>query len=139
MVATNKSASFSTDVATYIQEKTLPLAKRELVAYQFGDQLTMPKNMGTTYTATRYQRLNLPIAPLAEGVPSVGESMPISQVTATAQQWGDSVYISDVAELTISHPLFQKAIQLTAMQMAETLERNTFNALMSGSNIFYAN
>lgn len=139
MANQNKSASFSADVANYIQEKTLPLAKRQLLAYQFGDQLTLPKNMGTTYTATRYQRLNLPIAPLAEGVPSVGESMPISQVSATAQQWGDSVYITDVAELTIAHPLFQKAIQLTAMQMAETLERNTMNALMSGTNIGFAN
>jgi N4-gp56 family major capsid protein len=136
---TNASARFSADIANYIQEKTLPLAKRQLIAYQFGDQLTMPKNMGTTYTATRYQRLNLPIAPLAEGVPSIGETMPISQVTATAQQWGDSVYITDVAELTIAHPLFKKAIQLTAMQLAETLERNTMNALMSGTNIGFAN
>jgi N4-gp56 family major capsid protein len=139
MATQNKSSGFSADIANYIQEKTLPLAKRQLVAYQFGDQLTLPKNMGTTYTATRYSRLNLPGAPLAEGVPSVGESMPISQVSATAQQWGDSVFITDVAELTIAHPLFQKAIQLTAMQMAETLERNTFNALMAGSNIYFAN
>lgn len=139
MATQNKSSAFSSDVANYIAEKTLPLAKRQLCAYQFGDPLEMPKNMGTTYTATRYSRLNLPIAPLAEGVPSVGESMPISQVSATAQQWGDSVYITDVAELTISHPLFKKAIQLTAMQMAETLERNTMNALMAGTNIGYAN
>ena len=139
MALTNKAGSFTADIANYIQEKTLPLAKRQLVAYQFGDQLTLPKNMGTTYTATRYSRLNLPGAPLAEGVPSVGESMPISQVTATAQQWGDSVFITDVAELTIAHPMFQKAIQLTAMQMAETLERNTMNALMSGSNVYFAN
>lgn len=139
MANTNAASRFSSDVANYIQEKTLPLAKRQLIAYQFGDQLSLPKNMGTTYTATRYQRLNLPIGPLAEGVPSIGETMPISQVTATAQQWGDSVYITDVAELTIAHPLFKKAIQLTAMQLAETLERNTMNALMSGTNIYYAN
>lgn len=139
MANTNAASRFSADIANYIQEKTLPLAKRQLIAYQFGDQLTLPKNMGTTYTATRYQRLNLPVGPLAEGVPSVGETMPISQVSATAQQWGDSVYITDVAELTIAHPLFKKAIQLTAMQMAETLERNTMNALMSGTNLFMAN
>lgn len=139
MAVQNRATGFTADIANYIQEKTLPLAKRQLVAYQFGDQLTLPKNMGTTYTATRYQRLNLPNGPLSEGVASVGESMPISQVSATAQQWGDSVYITDVAELTIAHPLFQKAIQLTAMQLAETLERNTMNALMSGSNVYMAN
>jgi N4-gp56 family major capsid protein len=135
----NKSSAFASDIANYIQEKTLPLTQRFLVAFQFGDPLTLPKNMGTTYTATRYQRLPLPIAPLQEGVPSVGESMTLSQVTATAQQWGDSVYITDVAELTISHPLFKKAIQLCGLQIAETFERNTFNALLAGSNVFYAN
>ena len=139
MANQNKSSAFASDIANYIQEKTLPLTQRFLVAFQFGDPLELPKNMGTTYTATRYQRLPLPIAPLQEGVPSVGESMTISQVTATAQQWGDSVYITDVAELTISHPLFKKAIQLCGLQIAETFERNTFNALMAGSNVFYAN
>ena len=139
MANQNKSTAFASDIANYIQEKTLPLTQRFLVAFQFGDPLELPKNMGTTYTATRYQRLPLPLAPLQEGVPSVGESMTISQVTATAQQWGDSVYITDVAELTISHPLFKKAIQLCGLQIAETFERNTFNALMAGSNVFYAN
>lgn len=139
MANQNKSSAFASDIANYIQEKTLPLTQRYLVAFQFGDPLELPKNMGTTYTATRYQRLPLPIAPLQEGVPSVGESMSISQVQATAQQWGDSVYITDVAELTISHPLFKKAIQLCGLQIAETFERNTFNALMAGTNVFYAN
>lgn len=139
MANQNKSSAFASDIANYIQEKTLPLTQRFLVAFQFGDPLELPKNMGTTYTATRYQRLPLPIAPLQEGVPSVGESMTISQVQATAQQWGDSVYITDVAELTISHPLFKKAIQLCGLQIAETFERNTFNALMAGTNVFYAN
>lgn len=139
MATQNKSSAFAADIANYIQERTLPLTQRFLVAFQFGDPLELPKNMGTTYTATRYQRLPLPIAPLQEGVPSVGESMTISQVQATAQQWGDSVYITDVAELTISHPLFKKAIQLCGLQIAETFERNTFNALMAGTNVFYAN
>lgn len=139
MSVQNNASQFGADIATFIQEETLPLSQRRIVAGQFGDKLHMPKNMGTTYTATRYPRLNLPIAPLAEGVPSTGEIMTISQVTATAQQWGDSVTLTDIAEMTISHPVFEKGIQLTAMQLAETMERNTFNALMSGSNVFFAN
>lgn len=139
MANVNKSASFSADISNYIQKKTLPLAQRQLVAFQFGVPLTLPKNRGTSYTATRYSRVPLPGAPLAEGVPSVGEIMPISQQVATAQQWGDSVYITDVDMLTIEHNLFKEAMRLTALQLAETLERNTQNALMSGTNIGYAN
>lgn len=139
MASVNKSASFSTDISNYIQKKVLPLAQRQLVAFQFGTPLTLPKNRGTTYTATRYSRINLPAAALSEGVPSVGEIMPISQVSATAQQWGDSVYITDVDMLTIEHDLFKEGMRVTGLQLSETLERNTQNSLMSGTNIGFAN
>jgi hypothetical protein len=57
--------------------------------------------------------------------------MTLQQVAAQAQQWGDKVTITDVAEMTIKHPLFKKAIELVALQVAETTERNTFNNLMA--------
>src|SRR5215469_2310115 len=106
---TNVSTQFTADVENYIAEKTLPIARRQLVVYQFGDPLELPKGRGTTYTATRYLRVPLPFQPLSEGVPPVGEQMSIQQVMAVAQQWGDKVTITDVAEITIKHPLFKKA------------------------------
>jgi N4-gp56 family major capsid protein len=138
-MATNTASQFSADIVSYIAEKTLPLARRQLVAYQFGDPLTLPKGRGTTYTATRYLRVPLPFAPLSEGVPPVGETMTIQQVSATAQQWGDKITITDVAEMTIYHPLFQKATELVGLQVAETLERNTFNTLNAGTQINFVN
>jgi N4-gp56 family major capsid protein len=139
MTLTNPSTNFSADISNFIQKKVQPLVQRQLVAYQFGDQLTLPKNRGTTYTASRYDRIPLPFAPLSEGVPPVGQALSLAQVTATAQQWGDIVTIPDIGDMTIEHPLFQVAIGLTAMQQSETVERNTMNALMSGSQINYVN
>ena len=136
---TNTSAGFQADIVAWIAKKTLPLARRQLVVYQFGDPLTLPKGHGVTYTATRYNRIPLPFAPLSEGVPPVGQLMTIAQVTATLLQWGDKVTITDVAELTIYHPLFKKATELTGLQVAETLERNTFNNLMGGTQVNYVN
>lgn len=136
---TNASSGFTADVENYIQEKVLPLSVRYLVAYQFGQALRLPKNRGVTYTASRYTRLPLPLTPLVEGVTPPGEVLTLQQVTATAQQWGDTVNVTDVADLTIKHPLFEQAIRLIAMQMPETLERNTFNTLLAGSNVNYAN
>jgi N4-gp56 family major capsid protein len=138
-MAVNQSSGFQADIEAYIADKTLPLARRQLVVYQFGDPLTLPKGRGLTYTATRYNRVALPFAPLSEGVPPVGELMTIGQVTATALQWGDKITITDVAEMTIKHPLFKKAIELLGLQVAETLERNTFNNLMGGAQINYVN
>lgn len=136
---TNTASQFSADIEAYIQDELLELARRQVVAYGFGDPLTLPKGRGTTYTATRYNRIPLPFAPLSEGVPPVGETMTITQVTATAQQWGDKVTITDVAELTIKHPLFNTAVNLTGLQVTETLDRNTFVSLMAGTQVNYVN
>src|SRR5215469_5715513 len=136
---TNIAGQFSADIEAYIADKTLPLARRQLVVYQFGDPLTLPKGRGVTYTATRYNRVPLPFAPLSEGVPPAGQLMSIQQVSATALQWGDKITITDVAEITIKHPLFKKAMELTGLQVAETLERNTFNNLNGGAQVNYVN
>jgi N4-gp56 family major capsid protein len=136
---TNSASGFQADVEAFIQEEVEPLARRQLVAYQFGKPLHLDPNRGTTYTASRYERLPLPFAPLQEGVAPPGESMSLKQVTATAQQWGDRVIVTDVANLTIKHPLFQQAIQLVSIQLPETLERNTLNTLLSGTQVNYAN
>lgn len=138
-MAANNASTFSSDIVAFIAQETLPLARRQLVAYQFGDPLTLPKGRGTTYTATRYNRVPLPYAPLSEGVAPIGQTMSITQVTATAQQWGDKITITDVGELTIYHPLFEKGVELMALQQSETFERNTFNTLNSGTQINYVN
>ena len=45
-MATNIASQFSGDVEAYIADKTLPLARKQLVVYQFGDPLTLPKGRG---------------------------------------------------------------------------------------------
>ncbi len=136
---TSTSAGFQSDVVAFIQDEVEPLARRQLVAYQFGKPLKLDTNRGVTYTATRFERLNLPYAQLQEGVAPAGEAVTLAQVSATAQQWGDSVTVTDVANLTIYHPVFQQAIQLVSLQMPETLERNTMNTLVSANQVNFAN
>ena len=131
----NTAGQFTADIENFIADEVLPLARRRLVAYQFGDPLTLPKGRGTVYTATRYQRIPLPFSPLSEGVPPTGQTMTLQQVTAFCQQWGDRITLSDVAELTIKHPLMHQAERLIALQIGETLDRNTFNSLMAGSQV----
>lgn len=136
---TNSSSNFTADVSNYIADETLPLARRQLVAYQFGEPLGLPEGNGTTYTATMFNRVPLPFAPLAEGVPPIGETMTISQVQVTAQQWGDKITLTDVAEMTIKHPVFKKAIELIGLQVSETLDRNTYNAFGAITQVNYVN
>lgn len=136
-MATNNAANFAADVGKYIQKKTLELTQRQIVVSQLAERVELPKGMGTTYYAFRYERVPLPYTTLSEGVPSAGETMTITQVTGTVAQWGDLIRITDVAELTIYHPVFKKAVELIGIQATETIERNTFNAIMGGTQVNY--
>lgn len=138
-MATNFSTSFSADVEAYIANETLPLARRRLVAYRFGDPLKLPKGRGVVYQAARWNRVPLPFTSLSEGVPPIGQQMSVTMVSATAVQWGDKITITDVAEMTIKHPMFQIAKELCTLAVAETLERNTYNNLMAGTQVNYVN
>jgi N4-gp56 family major capsid protein len=135
----NVANQFSGDYVPYLDKKILPIALKELVVYQFAEKKTLPKGQGNTWLATRYQRLPLPFAPLSEAVPPAGETLTISQVQCVAQQWGDTVTVSDVAKITIMHDPFQQAIRLIAIQQKETYERNVFNMLMGIAQVNYVN
>lgn len=138
-MATNTYSNLSADVVAYLEKKLLQLPIRQLIAYQFADPEALPKGRGLSFTVSRWNRLPLPFAPISEGVPPLGESMTISQVSVTAQQWADGVILTDVAEMTIFHPPFQQAIELCGMQVAETMERNTYNALNALTQVNYVN
>src|SRR5215469_4784156 len=138
-MATNTSPQFRADIESYLDDEVLPLARRQLVAYRFGEPATLPEGRGTSYTATRWNRVPLPYAPLSEGVPPIGQTMTIGQVTCQLNQWGDKIQITDVAELTIKHPVVAQAKRLLALQVAETLDRNSFNSLMGGTQVNYVN
>lgn len=135
----NSSGQFTGDIEQFIQDETLPVAQRKLVIHQLADPVDLPEGRGLTYTATRYNRVPLPYAPLSEGVPSVGQTLTITQVTGTALEWGDSIKITNVAELTTKHPLMNVANQLLGLQIGETYERNDCNALMALTQVNYVN
>ncbi len=125
------------DVENVIADRTLELAQRQLVAYQLGEPIEMPKGRGLTYTFTRFNRIPLPAAPIAEDVPPPGQTMTISQVSAVVQQWADKVSITDVMEIATKHPVVKEAEKVMGYQIAETFERNTFNTLMAGTQVAY--
>lgn len=138
-MATNTSSVFTADIQRILDKETLEVAQKFLVLYQFSDKKTMPKNMGTSWTATRFNRLPLPLAPLSEGVPPIGETLTISQVTGNAYQWGDKVTFTDVATITIQHDLLHEATERLGMQVAELRERNAWSTVLAGTQVNYVN
>lgn len=139
-MATNTLASnFSSDVSTYIAAKVLLLAEKQLVLYQLCDKAQLPHNHGRTFQYTKFERLALPQSALSEGVTPGDSSMAISTVQAVMDQWGAVVPLSDVAIDSVQHPVLQQAIALLGHQAKETIDREVFKVMITGTNVFFPN
>ena len=130
---------FAGDIPRVIDADTLEVAQRYLTVYQFADKKRIDKRTGLTWNAIRFGRLPLPYGPLSEGTPSTSTTLPMTQVTGTAQQWGGQVTFTDVSVVTTQHDLLKAATQRLGMQVAETKERNLFNVLSGTTQVNYVN
>ena len=140
MVATlGTSGLYQGDVQRFLDREVLPVAQRHLVVRQFAQKIKIPEHMGLTFTATRYNRFVLPFAPLNEGTPPQGQAPSISQVSGVTMQWGDRANVTDVSEITPLHDVLTQASRLLQLQVPETYERNTFNQLVSGTQVNFVN
>jgi len=136
-MATNTSNQYQAALRRQLAKEVLPIAQRYLVAHQHAVKRKMETRAGVTWTATRFNRIPLPFAPLSEGVPPIGEQLSISQVTGVALQWGDKVTLTDVAVIVTMYDLVKEARKLLAVQIAETHERNAMFCLMGSTQVNY--
>lgn len=104
---------------------------------EYGRAEPLPQGEGSTIRFLRYQRLDVPLTTLAEGTPPGDDNLAIDYIEATAGQYGQIVTLSDVLQMTVKHPVLQKAIELVGDAMVRTDDRIIQDALMSGTNVFY--
>lgn len=131
-------ASFSGGaINAHIAEELLMIANKHIVFQQLGEKAKLPPGESKTFQFNRYERLSLPLSVLTEGTSPSSTDMSLTTVSATADQWGAYISISDVAQLSIKHPLLQVAMNLLGYQAAETVEREVINTLLTSTNITY--
>ena len=137
-MALNTFSTFSSNAQKYIAAQTLKRIHRDVIVYGMGKKEKLPHRYSTTFQFTRYEKLNLPYSPLAEGVtPANGEDMSVTPVQAVMDQWGSYVNLSDVATITAKHPALQQAIELLGEQAVETIDRECIKLLLSNTNVTY--
>lgn len=136
-VSSGSFAAGTASVQEYIAAELLLLAEKTVIFQQLGEKAKMPAGAGKTYQFNRYNRLPLPRSPLAEGVPPNSNNLTLTTVQAVADQWGAYIEMTDVAELTIQHPLMPICIELLGIQAAELIDRNIIDVLLQGTSITY--
>lgn len=135
----NTSAQYAGATTRIIAAKALEQTQRYLVLYQFADQKTIPKGHGVQWEAIRWNYMQLPRYPTAEGVPPNPNSLDFTQVTGTAVQWAGRWVGTDVAMVTTQQDLMATASKQLGMQLSQLKERNGFVNMMAGTQVNYAN
>ncbi|TXH10870.1 MAG: N4-gp56 family major capsid protein [Spirochaetes bacterium] len=81
----------------------------------------------------------LATTPLVEGVTPTGKKLANQDYTATLDQYGDYVTITDVVEDTHEDPVLAQATEVLGESAAITIETVRFNVVKAGTNVVYNN
>lgn len=135
---TTASAGMSDEMKTYYSDYLIDLVEPELVHDQFAQKHPIPKNGGKTIEFRQWDTLPEMTAPITEGVTPDGQSLSMSTIEATVEQYGGYVTISDMLDLTAIDPVLVQATKAIASQAGRSLDTITREVLNGGTVVQYA-
>lgn len=132
------SSGLSDEMKTFYSDYLIDLAEPLLVHDRFGQKRHIPANGGKTIEFRKYAPLPKALTPLTEGVTPDGQALSVSTVTATVQQFGGYVALSDMLLMTAIDKNLVEATQLLASQAGRTLDTITREVINAGTQVVYA-
>jgi N4-gp56 family major capsid protein len=110
-----------------------------MVFKQFANLEPIPAGSSKTISFTQYAKLGLISTTLTEGVADTAAALSTSAITATANQYGAHVEITDLAELTPKHPVVAQALYLLGRQAGESIDQIIQSVVLAGTAVVYPN
>lgn len=135
---TTSSTGLSAEMKTFYRNTLIDMAEPKLVHDRFADKYPIPKNGGKTIEMRKYSPLAKATTPLTEGVTPAGNSLSVTSKTATVNQYGDYIKLSDMLELTAIDNNVVQSTKLLGSQSGRTLDTITREILNAGTNVIYA-
>lgn len=128
----------SPEMKTYYSDYLIDNARPQLVHDQFAQKHPIPKNGGKTIEFRKYSPLPKALTPLTEGVTPDGQPLNVTTITATVEQYGGWMQLSDVLQLTAIDNNMVQAVELLGDQAGRTLDTVTREVLNGGTSVQYA-
>ncbi len=128
----------SVEMKTYYDTELIRNAEPLLVHDMFGQKRSIPKNGGKTIEFRRLNPFPKADKPLVEGITPDGKSLDWSKLSATVNQYGDYVTVSDMLDLTAIDNNILEATVILGDQAGRTLDTVTREVINAGSNVQYA-
>ena len=127
-------ADISAENQSFYDRNLLDRALPLFIHTKFAQIRDIPRNAGTsTIKFRRYSNLAAATTPLTEGTTPAGQKLSATDITATVQQYGDFVQISDVLDYESQDPTLMEAGELLGDQFADTIDQLTRDILNAGT------
>lgn len=138
-MATTLYGDISPRTAAYAEKEMLKRGLPYLVLEKFGQCKPLPSNSTKVMKFRRYEALDNTPTTLVEGVTPGSTPLTTTDVTATLQQYGGLVTISDVIMDTHEDSTLNEAVSLLGEQAAQQMEKMRFGIIKAGTNVIFAN
>ena len=135
---TNTTDALSVEMKTFYDMELIKNAEPELVHDQFAQKRPIPRNGGKTIEFRKFSSLPKATTPLVEGVTPSGQSLDVTSLTATVDQFGGYVTLSDMLTFTAIDNNIVEATQLIGSQAGRTLDTVTREKINAGTNVMFA-
>ncbi len=134
----NTTQTLSAEMQTYYEKTLIDNVEPKLVYDNFADKYPIPKNGGKTIQFRRFAPLAKALQPITEGVTPQGNSLQVTPVTVSIDQYGDFVQVSDILKLTAVDNTIVQLTKILGSQAGRTLDTITRDVLCAGTNVMYA-
>lgn len=125
--------------AAYAEKELLKRGLPYLILEKFGQSKPLPSNSSKTIKFRRYNALDATPTTLSEGVTPASQALTVTDITATLQQYGSRIQITDVIIDTHEDAVLNESVTLLGEQAAQMIEQMRFGVLKAGTNVVYAN
>lgn len=138
-MALSDTTALAADLQTYFARKLLIIAKKDLVFRNWALIEPLPNASSLTISFTQYNKLPIVSGTLTQGVPPSSNTLSNAAITATVDQIGAFVELTDLAQLTVKHPVVMQVMELLGAQAGESIDIRIQNVLLAGTTVQYAN
>lgn len=123
---------------TYYDKALIHFAKPRLVHAEFGQKKPIPSGAGKTIEFRKFSPLPKALVPLTEGVTPKGNSLNVSTVESTVEQYGDYITMSDMLTLSSVDNVVLETQNVLGDQAGRTLDTVIREKVNAGTNVQYA-
>jgi N4-gp56 family major capsid protein len=134
---TNTLESVSAEAKTFYDKTLLARLVPALVFAKYGQKKSLKSRSGKTIEFRKFTSLDV-ASKLSEGVTPAGKNLAVTAITATVEQYGDFVEISDMLDLVGIDPVLVESAELLGEQAGLTIDNAVRDIVCAGTNVQYA-